>query len=97
MGFHLFDIVIVVGIGMLIFGPQAFLKWSRSAGKSMKQVNDLKNQVLSELPLNEITEISRNVPRIPTNPLQMAQMLMTSPTDSKKEQPEKAIKAEPKE
>lgn len=97
MGLHLFDIVIVVGIGLIIIGPQVLLKWSRGAGKSMKQVNALKDQVLSELPLSEISEISRNIPRIPTNPLQLAQMLMTPPTESKQEQPEKVIKAEPKE
>lgn len=97
MGFHFFDIAIVVGIVLLIFGPQALLKWSHGAGKSMKQVSDLKNQMLSELPLNEISEISRNIPRIPTNPLQVAQMLMTSPNESKQGQAEKATKAEPKE
>lgn len=97
MGFHLFDIVIVVGIGLLIFGPQALHKWSRGAGKSMKQVNALKDQVLSELPLNEISEITRNIPRIPTNPLQVAQMLMSPPAESKQERPEKVAKADPKE
>ena len=97
MGFHLFDIVIVVGIGLLIFGPQALLKWSRGAGKGMKQVNALKDQVLSELPLNEISEISRQIPRIPTNPLQVAQMLLMPPAEPKQEQLGKTKKVETKE
>jgi len=97
MGFHLFDIVIVVGIGLLIFGPQALLRWSHGAGKSMKQVNALKDQVLSELPLSEISEISRQIPRIPTNPLQVAQMFLTPPAEPKQEPLEKTKKVETKE
>ncbi len=95
MGFHLFDIVIIVAIGMLIFGPQALQKWARGAGKSMKQVNALKDQVLSELPLNELSEMSRQIPRIPTNPLQVTQMLLSSQPEQK--QSEKAEESPAKE
>jgi len=97
MGFHLFDIVIIAAIGMLIFGPQALHKWARGAGKSMKQVNALKDQALSELPLNELSEMSRQIPRIPTNPLQVTQMLLAPPAEQKQEQLEKVNKVETKE
>lgn len=76
MGLHPLDILIVVLLGMLIFGSQALQKWASSAGKTMKQVNELKDQVLSELPVQELSEVTNKLSRIPTSPQQVAARLL---------------------
>jgi Sec-independent protein translocase protein TatA len=90
MGFHYIDIAVVVVIGLLIVGPKTFMSMARRAGKSVNQVNSLKEDLLSELPVNELSQVMKPVSKIPTNPLQVAQMLMAP------ESPEKPQAQEPK-
>ncbi len=87
MGFHYIDIAVVVVIGLLIVGPKAFISMSRRAGKSVNQVNSLKENLLSELPTNELSQVTKHISKIPTSPFQVAQMLMApEPTPTEKPQ-----------
>jgi Sec-independent protein translocase protein TatA len=77
MGFHMLDLVFIALIGLAIFGPKALQSMARSAGRGMNQAKDLKNKVIAELPVEELSELSRQVPRVPTNPYQAVGMLVT--------------------
>jgi Sec-independent protein translocase protein TatA len=76
MGFHMLDLVFIALIGLAIFGPKALQSMARSAGKSVNHAKDLKNKVLAELPVEELSELSRQIPRVPTNPYQAVGMLV---------------------
>ena len=81
MGFHFLDLGIIIVIGLLIFGPKTLQSLARGAGKTMSQAKTMKDKLMAELPMDEISEVSRSIPRIPTiptNPNQAIQMLMTS-------------------
>ena len=77
MGFHALDWVIILLIGLAIFGPRALQSLARSAGKTMGQVKTVKDKVISELPIEELSEVSREIPRIPINSHQAIEMLIT--------------------
>jgi Sec-independent protein translocase protein TatA len=82
MGFHYIDIAVVVVIGLLIVGPKTFMSMSRRAGKGMNQVKSLKEDLLSELPVNELSQVTKQISKIPTNPFQVAQLLIApEPTE----------------
>ena len=76
MGFHAVDWVIILVVAMVIFGPKALQSVARNAGKTMGQARTMKEKVISELPLEEFSEISREIPRIPMNSYQAMEMLM---------------------
>jgi Sec-independent protein translocase protein TatA len=76
MGFHMLDLVFIALIGLAILGPKALQSMARSAGKSVNHAKDLKNKVLAELPVEELSELSRQIPRVPTNPYQAVGMLV---------------------
>ncbi len=50
---------------------------SRSTGKMMNQVNEFKAKMMAELPVEELSEVTRSVPRLPTSPQQAIKMLVT--------------------
>lgn len=97
MGFHFMDLVVVLVIGLLIFGPKKLQEMSRSTGKMMKQVNEFKDKMMAELPMEELSEVSRSVPRVPTSPQQAFKMLVTEdkPEPAKQEPIEEPAKQEP--
>jgi len=76
-GFHLLDLIIILVIGLAIFGPKALQSMARSVGKGAGQAKALKDKVVAELPMEELAEVSRQIPQVPTNPHQVIGMLMT--------------------
>ena len=74
MGFHMFDLIPVLLIALAIIGPKALQSMSRNMGKGLGQAKDMKDQVLSELPIEEISKVTR---KIPMSPQQAIQMLLT--------------------
>ncbi len=74
MGSHIFEILLVVLVGLAIFGPKTLQSLGRSAGRGIGQAKDLKDKVMSELPMEEIHKVSEN---IPTSPRHAVQLLMT--------------------
>jgi TatA/E family protein of Tat protein translocase len=77
MGFHPLEWVIILLIGLAIFGPRALQSVARNVGKTMGQAKAVKDKVMSELPVEELSEVSREIPRVPMNPHQAIDMLMT--------------------
>jgi len=76
-GFHLLDLIVILVIGLLIVGPKALQSISRSAGKGMGQATVLKDKAVAELPVEELSEMSQKIPKIPMNAQQAVQMLLT--------------------
>ena len=85
MGFHMLDLIPILLIALVIIGPKALQSISRNMGKGVGQAKEVKDQVLSELPVEEITKVTR---QIPMNPQQAVQMLLT-PSEKEPEAKEK--------
>ncbi|SRR6266566_6816189 len=92
-GFHLLDLIVILVIGLLIVGPKALQSISRSAGKGMGQAKVLKDKAVAELPVEELSEMSQKIPKIPMNAQQAVQMLLT-PEQEKKEKIKQETKDE---
>ena len=85
MGFHMLDLIPILLIALVIIGPKALQSISRNMGKGVGQAKEVKDQVLSELPVEEITKVTR---QIPMNPQQAVQVLL-SPSEKEPEAKEK--------
>lgn len=78
MGFHPLDILVIAAIALLIFGPKTLQSISRSAGKGVSHAKDVKDKLMSELPMEEFSKVSETISRIPTSPQQVAHRLVSS-------------------
>jgi Sec-independent protein translocase protein TatA len=85
-GFHLIDLIPILVIIMLIAGPKALQSMSRNAGKGVGQAKAMKDKVMAELPMEEISEISQKISKIPLSPQQAVQMLLTPEQEKKKQE-----------
>ena len=85
MGFHMLDWIPILLIALVIIGPKALQSMSRNIGKGVGQAKEVKDQVLSELPVEEITKVTH---QIPMSPQQAIQMLIT-PSEKESEAKEK--------
>src|SRR5439155_9280530 len=85
-GFHLLDLIVILAIGLLIAGPKALQSISRNAGKGVGQAKTMKDEVMAELPREEISEISETFSKIPLSPQQAVQKLLLPEQENK--QPE---------
>ncbi|MBV9231621.1 MAG: twin-arginine translocase TatA/TatE family subunit [Chloroflexi bacterium] len=83
MGFHFMDMVIIAGIVLALFGPKALQSMARSAGKGVSQAKAMKDKVMSELPVEEISKMTEHIPQVPLNSRQAIEMLLT-PEEKKK-------------
>ncbi len=73
-GFHILDLVVIVVIGLALLGPKALQSIARSAGKGVGQAKAAKDKLMTELPLEELSKVAQ---KVPTNPQQAIQMLIT--------------------
>ncbi|QBD82054.1 hypothetical protein EPA93_41180 [Ktedonosporobacter rubrisoli] len=78
MGFHFVDILIIAFIGLAIFGPKALQSMAHSAGKGVNQAKNMKDKLMAELPMDEISQVAESIPQVPLNSQQAVQMLLTS-------------------
>src|SRR5215831_8094099 len=85
-GFHLLDLVVILVIGLLVAGPKALQSISRNAGKGVGEAKAMKDKVMAELPMEEVSKISETVSKIPLSPQQAVQMLLTPEREKKKEE-----------
>lgn len=90
MGFHPLDWVVILVIGLLIFGPKAIQSVARNAGKTVGQAKEAKDKLLAELPMQELNSVRDNISRIPLSPQQAAVMLLTPEQQREKEKQEPA-------
>ena len=88
-GFHLLDLIVILAIGLLIAGPKALQSISRNAGKGVGQAKTMKDQVMAELPMEEISEISHTFSKIPLSPQQAVQKLLLPEQEKKQSEAKK--------
>jgi Sec-independent protein translocase protein TatA len=81
MGLHFVDMIIVAAIGLALFGSKTLQSAAREAGKTVGQAKQVKEKVMAEVPLDEITKVKDHIPQVPLNSRQALQMLMD--TDEK--------------
>ena len=93
-GFHLLDLVVILVIGLLVAGPKALQSISRNAGKGVGQAKTVKDKVMAELPMEEVSEISRTFSKIPLSPQQAIQKLLIPEQDKKQEETKQEVKQE---
>ncbi len=74
MGGHWVELIIVVLVGLALFGPKTLQSLGRNAGRGIGQAKDIKDKVMSELPMEELHKMSQS---IPTSPRHAVQILMT--------------------
>ncbi len=77
MGFHPLDWLVILAIGLLIFGPKAVQSVARNAGKTVSHAKEAKDKLLAELPMEELNSVREHISRIPMSPQQAAMMLLT--------------------
>ncbi|HLH62359.1 MAG TPA: twin-arginine translocase TatA/TatE family subunit [Ktedonobacteraceae bacterium] len=65
MGFHLLDLLPILVIGLLILGPKTFQSVARNAGKGVKKAKSAKDDLLADLPVEEINKIAQQIPMSP--------------------------------
>ena len=92
MGFHLIDWIVILAIGLLIFGPKAMQSMARNAGKTVGHAKDAKDKLLAELPMEELNSVRDHISRIPMSPQQAAMMLLT-PEQQREQEKQKTEKA----
>ena len=93
-GFHLLDLIVILAIGLLIAGPKALQTISRNAGKGVGQAKTMKDKVMAELPMEEISEISNTFSKIPLSPQQAVQKLLLPEQENKKPETKQDVKKE---
>lgn len=88
MGFHPLDWLVILAIGLLIFGPKAIQSVARNAGKTVSQAKEAKDKLLAELPMEELNSVRDHISRIPMSPQQAAMMLLTPEQQRKQDKQE---------
>lgn len=97
MGFHFFDLAVILVIALIIFGPKALQSMARGAGKTMNQAKEAKDKLVSELHMEDLAELTQHIPRIPLNTQQAVQMLLTAEPEHKNPEQEQKDKDKDKE
>jgi Sec-independent protein translocase protein TatA len=88
-GLHILDLIVVLAIAMLIAGPKAVQSLSRKAGKGVGQAKTMKDNVMAELPMEDISEITNTFSKIPMSPQQAVQKLLLPEQENKKSEAKK--------
>ncbi len=78
MGFHPLDMLIILGVALLIFGPKTLQSVSHTVGRGAAQAKEAKDKLLSELPMEDLAKVQTTLARIPLSPQQAAQQLVSS-------------------
>ncbi len=74
MGGHWLELIIVILVGLALFGPKTLQSLGRNAGRGIGQAKEVKDKIMSELPMEDLHKISQN---IPTSPQHAVRILMT--------------------
>jgi Sec-independent protein translocase protein TatA len=93
-GFHFIDLIVVLVIGLIVAGPKAMQSISRNAGKGVGQAKTVKDKVMAELPMEEVSEISKTFSKIPLSPQQAIQKLLIPEQEKKQEETKQEVKPE---
>ena len=93
-GLHILDLIVVVAIALLIVGPKTVQSLSRKAGKGVGQAKTVKDQLMSELPMEEISDITNTFSKIPLSPQQAVQKLLLPEQENKHSEAKEEVKKE---
>jgi Sec-independent protein translocase protein TatA len=88
-GFHPLDLLIILLFGLALFGPRALQSVARNMGKGVGQAKVMKEKLMEELPVEELSRVSESVPRLPLNTREAARLLLQSETNQKEPGPTK--------
>ncbi len=91
---HIIDVLVIAGVVLALFGPKMLQSIARDAGKGVGKAKEMKETLMSDLPMEDIHNMTRNVPRVPLNSRQALGMLMTS-TEEQVEEPSAKKAAKP--
>ena len=91
MGFHLFDLIPILVVGLLILGPKTFQSVARSAGKGMKKARSAKDDLLADLPIEELNNIAQQIPMSP----QQAVLKLLTPQEQEEQRSKRKKKKVP--
>lgn len=91
MGFHLLDLIPILVIGLLILGPKTLQSVARNAGKGVKKAKSAKDDLLADLPIEEINKITQQIPMSP----QQAVLKLLTPEEQKEQRSERKKKKVP--
>ncbi|GCE20202.1 Sec-independent protein translocase subunit TatA/TatB [Dictyobacter kobayashii] len=75
---HLFEFLIIAGIALALFGPKTLQSLARNAGKTAGEAKNAKDKFMSHVPADDISKLHETLNKVPTNPSQAVQMLMSS-------------------
>ena len=88
-GLHILDLIVILAIAMVIIGPKTVQSLSRKAGKGVGQAKDMKDKVMADLPMEDISEITNTLAKIPTSPQQAVQKLLLPKQEKKQSEAQK--------
>lgn len=91
MGFHPLDLLVIVGIALLIFGPKALQSIAHNAGRGLGQAKEAKNKLMADLPMEDLSQVHETISQIPLSPQQAARKLLSSALTTDKEQQETSM------
>lgn len=77
MGFHPIDLLIIILFGLALFGPRALQSVARNLGRGVGQARVVKDKIKEELQVEELTQLSEDIPRLPLNTREAARLLLT--------------------
>ena len=92
VGFHWVELIVILAIGLLVAGPKALQSISRNAGKGVGQAKTVKDKVMAELPMEEVSEISKTLSKIPMSPQQAVQKLLIPEQEKKQQEAKQEVK-----
>ena len=75
---HIIDILVIAGVVLALFGPKMLQSIAHDAGKGVGKAKEMKDTLMSDLPMEDIHNMTKNVPRVPLNSRQALGMLMAS-------------------
>ena len=93
-GLHLLDLIVILAIALLIAGPKTLQSLSRKAGKGVGQAKTMKDKVMAELPMEEISGISNTLSKVPMSPQQAVQKLLLPEQENKQPEAKQETKKE---
>ena len=76
MGFHPLDLLVIVGVALLIFGPKTLQAISHNAGRGLGHAKEAKDKLMAEVP-EEFSHAKNAMSQVPLTPQQAAQRLLT--------------------
>jgi Sec-independent protein translocase protein TatA len=81
---HFLNEIIIAGIVLALFGPKMLQSIAHSAGKGVGKAKQVKDEIMSDLPVDEVSKVTNHLSHVPRSPQHAMQMLMTSDEEKNK-------------